>query len=65
MKFHRFLYVAELTSCADPESFVRRGPALTTFFFLFFKRFDKKRGDPNAIMLADDSLTLNADMVSL
>ena len=28
-------------SCADPESFVRGGPTLTTFFFLFFLRFDE------------------------
>ena len=25
-----------LKSCADPESFVRGGPTLTTFFFSFF-----------------------------
>ena len=30
-------------SCADPESFVRGGPTLTTFFF----KFDEGRKDPN------------------
>ena len=27
------------TSCADPESFVRGGPTLTVFFFVFFSCF--------------------------
>ena len=38
-------------ACADPESFVRRGPTLTSFFcflFFFFFSFDfGRRGDPN------------------
>ena len=33
-------------ACADPESFVRGGSTLTTFFsFLFY--FDEGRKDPN------------------
>ena len=30
-------YGLMLITCADPESFVRRGPTLTTFFFLVDK----------------------------
>ena len=33
-------------SCVDPESFVRGGPILTTFFVLFFL-VDEGREDPN------------------
>ena len=33
--------------CADPESFVRGGPTVTTFFFSFFFIFDEGRKDPS------------------
>ena len=34
-------------SCADPESFIRGGPNLTTFLFFLFFRFDEGRKDQN------------------
>ena len=48
------------TSCADPESFVRGGPALTFFFIFFFKL--------RLILFRwwdDDGQTLNAGLVAL
>ena len=60
-------------ACADPESFVRVGPTLTTFFL-----FDKGRKDQNTTISgpptahqtafrwrADDGPTLNAGLVAL
>ena len=37
---------SKLFLCVNPESFVRLGPTLTTFFSLFL--FDEGREDPNA-----------------
>ena len=37
-------------ACADPESFVRGGPTLTTFFLV-----DEEREDPNAIISGPSS----------
>ena len=37
-------------TCADPESFVRGGPTLTTFF-----KFDEGRDDPNTIIISGQS----------
>ena len=37
------MLLGSLYSCADPESFVRGGPTLITFFFLV----DERRKDPN------------------
>ena len=35
------------TACADPESFARGGPTLTTVFFVFVF-FDEGKEDPNS-----------------
>ena len=60
-------------ACADPESFARGSPSLTTFFFLFFdegkeylnstKRWPSSAHERNAIEMAfrwrtDDGPTL-------
>ena len=61
------------TTCADPESFVRGGPTLTTIFLI-----DEGREDPNTTIngstsahqqtqfkwRADVGPTLNADLVA-
>ena len=38
-----------ILKCADPESFVRRGPTLTTFFFNYYF-FDEGKENPNTII---------------
>ena len=40
---HWFISLLVCCSCPDPESYVRGGPTLTTFFFLV----DEGREDPN------------------
>ena len=58
-------------SCADPESFVRGGPTLTTIFFPFFKKNGpSSTRQQNAIDMAfrwraDDGSPLNAGLVAL
>ena len=42
-------------SCADPESFVRGGPTLTTFFFLLFFLVDEGREDPSTTISGPSS----------
>ena len=38
----RVLKIVQSITCSDPESFVRGGPTLATFFL-----FELMRGDPN------------------
>ena len=53
------------SSCGDPESFVREGPNMTTFFY------DEEREDPSTTYKrafrwrADDGPILNAGLVVL
>ena len=63
-----------LVPCAEPDSFARGGPTLTTFFFSFL--VDEGRKDPNTTisgppsarqrnaMRADVGPTLNAGLVA-
>ena len=78
---HLVLFLRTSTPSADPESFFRGGPTLTTFFFVFLVAEGKE--DPNttksgpssarqrsAILMAfrwraDDGPTLNAGLVAL
>ena len=47
--------IAELTpiACADPDSLVRGGPSMTSFFFFcfFFFLVDEGREDPNSTLI--------------
>ena len=62
-------------ACADPESFVRGGPTLTTFFFSLMRggrvQIPLIAGNQrNAILMAfrwraDDGPTVNAGLVAL
>ena len=47
------------------REFCQKGSSFDNVYFLFFNGVDKKREDPNAIMLADDDLTWNVGLVSL
>ena len=42
------ILIIRLVSCADPESFVRGGPTLTMFFFVFLG--DEGREDPSTTL---------------
>ena len=58
-------------SCADPESFVRGTPTLTTFFFFFIAGHHWPASEtPLKLKMAfrlraDDGSTLNAGLVAL
>ena len=41
--------------CADPESFIRGGPTLTTFFFIFIFLFDEGRENPGTTISGPSS----------